>query len=142
MPPKDTRWQDLTWSWACSTGHPTADQALEAAAQAAWPYAVLCAWTYLNDRDSAHDLMDHAVQNASEYLGRHPGATVEKLKARIKSVLRRRAKQLAGKRNRELSRGSLADMEQVYSGRPEIEQRLYAHELLARLSPFANSIVH
>jgi len=141
MPPKDTRWQDLTWSWAYSTGQPASDQALEAAAQAAWPYAVLCAWTYLNDHDAAHDLMDHAVQNASDYLGRHPGAPVGKLTARIKSVLRRRSKQLAAKQSRELSHGSLADLEQMYSGRPEIEQQVYAHELLARLSPFANSIV-
>lgn len=74
MPPKDTRWQDLTWSWAYSTGHPASDLILGAAAQAAWPYAVLCAWTYPNDRDAAHDLMDHAGQNASDYLGRHPGA--------------------------------------------------------------------
>ena len=138
MPPKDTRWQDLTWSWACSTGQSASDQALDTAAQAAWPYAVLCAWTYLNDRDSAHDLMDYAVQNASEYLERHPGAPVKKLTARIKSVLRRRAKQLAAKRSHELSHGSLADLEQMYSGRPEIEQRVYANELLAQLSPFAN----
>ncbi|MBS1821284.1 MAG: sigma-70 family RNA polymerase sigma factor [Acidobacteria bacterium] len=142
MPPKDTRRQDLTWSWACSTGHPATDQALDAAAQAAWPYAVLCAWTYLNDRDSAHDLMDHAVQNAADYLERHPGRPVQKLTARIKSVLRRRAKQLTAKRGRELSHGSLADLEQMYSERPEIEQRIYAYEVLAQLSPFANSIVH
>lgn len=142
MPPKDTRWQDLTWSWASSTGQPASDQALDAAAQAAWPYAVLCAWTYLNDRDSAHDLMDHAVQNAADYLGRHPGRPVQKLTARIKSVLRRRAKQLVAKHNRELSHGSLADLEQMLAGKIEIEQRIYAYEVLAQLSPFANSIVH
>jgi DNA-directed RNA polymerase specialized sigma24 family protein len=86
--------------------------------------------------------MDRAVQNASEYLGRHPGTPVEKLKARIKSVQRRRAKQLAAKRSRELSHGSLADLERMYAGRTEIEQRIYAYEVLAQLSPFANSIVH
>jgi hypothetical protein len=141
MPPKETRWQDLTWSWASSTGEPASDQALDTAAQAAWSYAVLCAWTYLNDRDSAHDLMDHAVRNASDYLGRHPGRPVHKLTARIKSELRRRAKQLAAKRSRELSHGSLADLEQMLAGRIEIEQRIYAYEVLAQLSPFANSIV-
>lgn len=142
MPPKNTRWQDLTWSWACSTGQPASDLILDAAAQAAWPYAVLCAWTYLNDRDSAHDLMDHSVQNASDYLGRHPDTPIEKLTARIKSILRRRAKQIALKRSREFSHGSLVNLEQMYAGRPEIEQRVYANELLSQLSPFANSIVH
>ena len=142
MPPNGPRWQDRTWSWAYSTGHPASDRVLEAAAQAAWPYALLCAWTYLYDHDAAHDLMDHAVHNAVDYLGRHPDALEDKLTARVKSVLRRRAKQLAAKRSRELSHGSLADLEPMYSERPEIEQRVYARELLTQLSPFANSIVH
>src|ERR1700735_2911033 len=106
MLPKGPSWQDLTWSWACSTGHPASDQALEAAAKAAWPFAMLCAWTYLNDRDVAHDLMDHAVQNVSDYISRHPDAPSNKLTARMKSVLRRRSKQLAAGRYRELQYGS------------------------------------
>lgn len=142
MPPKGRSWQELTWSWAYSTGHPASDQRLEAAAEAAWPYALLCAWTYLTDGDAAHDLMDHAVENASRYAIRHSDSTLDKLTSRIKSVLRRRAKQLAAKRSHELSYGSLFDLEQVYAGQPETEQRVYANELLARLSPFAQSIVH
>ena len=39
MPPNGRSWQVLTWSWACTTGHPASDQVLEAAANAAWPYA-------------------------------------------------------------------------------------------------------
>ena len=142
MPPNGPRWQDRTWSWAYSTGHPASDRVLDAAAQAAWPYALLCAWTYLNDRAVAHDLMDHAVQNTVDYLGRHPDVPQGKLAGRIKSVLRRRAKQLASKHSHELSHGSLADLEPMYAERPEIEQRVYANELLAQLSPFANAIVH
>jgi hypothetical protein len=64
MQPQGRIWQELTWSWAYSTGHPTSDQRLEAAAKAVWPYALFCAWTYLNDHAAAHDLLDHAVQNA------------------------------------------------------------------------------
>ena len=142
MPPKGPRWKELTWSWAYSTGHPASDQRLEAAAKAAWPYALLCAWTYLNDSDAAHDLMDHAVENASRYIARHPDSASNKLASRIKSVIRRRAKQLAAKRSRELSYGSLLDLEQVYAGQPEAEQRVYANELFAHLSPFAQSIVN
>ena len=109
---------------------------MEAAAQAAWPYALLCAWTYLHDHEAADDLMDHAVQNAVDYLGRHPDALQDKLTARVKSVLRRRAKQLAAKRSRELSHGSLTDLEPMYAERTEIEQRVYARELLAQLLQF------
>ncbi len=86
--------------------------------------------------------MDHAVHNAADYLSRHPDIFQDKLTARVKSVLRRRAKQLAAKHSREFSHGSLADLEPMYAERPEIEQRIYARELLAQLSPFANSIVH
>ena len=96
MPPKCSIGQGLTWSWAYSTGHPASDQRLDAAAKAAWSYAVLCAWTYLNDLDSAHDLMDLAVQKAAGYAARHPDSPPNKLTTRIKSALRRRAKQLAG----------------------------------------------
>jgi hypothetical protein len=135
MTPNGSNWKVLTWSWAYSTGHPASDQKLEAAAHAAWSYASLCAWTYLNDPDAAVDLMDHAVHNASQYLARHSDAPEQKLTARIKSVIRRRARQLAAKRSRELPSGSMRDMEQLHVGHSEAEQRTYANELFSRLSP-------
>ena len=140
MPPQGRIWQELTWSWAYSTGHPASDQNLEAAAKAAWPYALLCSWTYLHDHAAAHDLMDRAVQNTFEYLGRHPACSETKLLWRIKSVLKRRARQQSTKRNREIPYGSLFDLEALYTAPSDVEQRVYASELLARLSPFARSI--
>jgi hypothetical protein len=142
MPPKCSIGQGLTWSWAYSTGHPASDQRLDAAAKAAWSYAVLCAWTYLNDQNSAHDLMDVAVQKVAGYAARHPESAPNKLTGRIKTALRRRAKQLAAARSRELSYGSLLAFEKVYAGQPEAEQRVYANELLSRLSPFGQSIAN
>ena len=141
MPPRNRSWQELTWSWAYSTGSPAYDQILEAAAHAAWPYALLCAWAYLNDRDAAHALMDHAIQNTSAYMKRHPDASLSKLTARFKSVIRRRTKQLNSKYERELSFGSMHDMEKLRASEPEAEQRVYAAEVLSQLSPFARSIL-
>jgi hypothetical protein len=89
-------------------GHPTSDQRLEAAAKTAWPYALLCAWTYLNDHAAAHDLMDHAVQNANDYLGRHLDCPDKKLAWRIKGVIRRRARQQSAKKSREIQYGVFA----------------------------------
>ena len=140
MTPNGSNWKVLTWSWAHSTGHPASDQKLEAAAHAAWSYASLCAWTYLNDHDAAVDLMDHAAHNASQYLARHSDTPEQKLTARIKSVIRRRARQLAAKRSREFPSGSMRDMEQLHVGHPEAEQRAYARQLFSRLSPTAQSI--
>lgn len=141
MPPQGRIWRELTWSWAYSTGHPASDQNLEAAAKAAWPYALLCSWSYLNDHAAAHDLMDYAVQNTFDYLGRHPGCSETRLLWRIKSVIKRRARQQSTKRNREIPFGSLRDLEELYTGQAEAEQRVYANELFERLSPFAQSIV-
>lgn len=132
--------EDLSWSWAWSTGHLAFDQKLEPAAKAAWPYALLCAWTYLNDRDTAHDLMEHAVRNAGEYFVRHPDSTEQKLTARIRSVLRRRAKQIAHQRRREMASGSLLDLEHLRASAGEVEENAIAGELFARLSPFAQSV--
>jgi hypothetical protein len=81
------------------TGHPTSDQRLEAAAKAVWSYALLCAWTYLNDHAAAHDLMDHAVRNAFDYLGRHADCPDKKLAWRIKSVIKRSARQQSAKKS-------------------------------------------
>ena len=141
MTPNVRSSKELTWSWAYSTGHPASDQKLETSAHAAWSYAFLCAWTYLNDQDAAVDLMDHAVQNASLYLARHSDTPEQKLTARIKSVIRRQAKQLAAKHSRELPCGSMRDMEQLHVGYPEAEQSAHARELISRLSPTAQSIL-
>jgi len=130
-----------TRCWSYSTGHPASDQKLVAAAHAAWSYASLRAWTYLNDHDAAVDLMNHAAHNASQYLARHGDTPEQKLTARIKSVIRRRARQLAAMRSRELPSGSMRDMEQLHVGRSEAEQRTYAKELFSRLSPTAQSIL-
>ena len=114
-------WQKLTWSWASSTGNPALDQRLDAAAHAAWPYARLCAWAYLNDQPAAHDIMDHAVENASGYIARHPDFSDKKLLSRIKSMLRRRARQIAAKQRREILYGLFVDMEDLYVVQPEVE---------------------
>ncbi len=86
--------------------------------------------------------MDHAAQNASDYITRHPDVSLHKLTARIKSELRRRAKQLAAKRRHEILYGSIADLEHLLVTRPDIELGVYASELFGQLSPFAQSIAH
>ena len=84
--------------------------------------------------------MDHAVQNTFDYLVRHPGCSETKLLWRLKSVIKRRARQQLTRRRREIPSGSLLDLEAMYAGPSDAEQRVYASELLARLSPFARSI--
>ncbi|HEX4576511.1 MAG TPA: hypothetical protein VH117_04120 [Edaphobacter sp.] len=85
--------------------------------------------------------MDHAVQKVFGYLGRHKDCPDRKLAWRIKGVIKRRARQQSKKTSREIQYGSLLDLEKVYVGQSEAEQRIYVNEVFARLSPFAQSIV-
>jgi DNA-directed RNA polymerase specialized sigma24 family protein len=85
--------------------------------------------------------MDFAVRKASWYAARYPDIPLNKLTGRIKAAVRRRAKQLSAARSHELSYGSLVALEELYAGLPEAEQKVYAKELFARLSPFAQSIL-
>ena len=140
MPPSEPHWEELTWSWACSTGHRTSDQKMEPAAKAAWPYALLCAWSYMNDRDAAHDLMEHAVRKADEYLGRHPDLPDQKLLGHLKSCIRRRAKQIARRQRREIAFGLLPELEHMVVGPSNAEQQVIAGELLARMSPVNQTV--
>jgi len=140
MPPSESHWEELTWSWAWSTGRRASDQKLEPAARAAWPYALLCAWSYLNDRDAAYDLMDHAVRKADEYLARHPEVADLKLVAHFKSFIRRRAKQIARKYSREIACGLLPDLERLLVGLSNVEQQVIAGEMFERLSPVAQFV--
>lgn len=142
MRSKGRIWQELTWSWAFSTGDLASDQKLASAAQAAWPYAVLYAWTYLNDVDAAHDLMDYAIENTRGYYTRHPDYPFEKFKWRMKSSLKRRAKQQASNREHELQAGSLSELQDRVASEPIAEQYVYAKELLNALSPFAKTIAN
>ncbi len=86
--------------------------------------------------------MEHAVHNTCRYVARHPEAPPEKLTNRIKSVIRRRARQLSARRSRELPFGLTLDMEALLAGELEAEKRVFANELLSRMSPFARAIVN
>ena len=85
--------------------------------------------------------MDYAVQNTSSYVARHSDCSDKKLILHLKSVIKRRARQQSAKRSREIQYGSLIDLEKLYIGQPEAEQRVYANEIFGRLSQFAQSIV-
>jgi hypothetical protein len=86
--------------------------------------------------------MDHAIQNTTEYIARHPNISSAKVNARVKSEIRRHAKHLASGQDREHPNGSASDFEALCAVQPDIEQRIYASEIFARLSPFAQGIVN
>jgi hypothetical protein len=101
---------------------------------------MLCAWTYLNDHHAAHDLMDLAVENTSQYALRRQDLPVRNLVWRMKSIIRRRARQQVARRRFEVPYGSLLEIEKFYFVEPDTDNRVYAEELMDRLTPFARSI--
>jgi DNA-binding NarL/FixJ family response regulator len=134
-----------SWSWLYPDASPALAHTLEAAAEATWSYAVYCAWSYLHDQDAASDLMDYALKHVSGYVSRFPeGPSPEKLALRLRSLLKRRARQ-AARGERMISVGSLIDLDNHYRkfrDSPELEQRVYAQEILERLSPQARAIAN
>ena len=96
----------------------------------------------MNDHDTAYDLMDHAIQNTTEYIARHPSVTSVKVKARVKSEIRRQAQCLARRQRREYPNGLATDLEVMSVCQPDIEQHTYATEIFAGLSPFAQGIIN
>ena len=79
--------------------------------------------------------------SVSFYPERHPDSPTKKLTWRLKSVIKRLAQQKAAKKAYEVPFASLIDLEHRYAESPDAERRVYANELLDRLSPVAQSIV-
>lgn len=136
--------QRSPWVWIQAGISPAASRDLEAAAEATWRYAVYCAWSYLNDRDAAYDLMDYAMEKMCKYIGRSSSQLrTGKLSSRFHSLVKRRAKQLARRRQTEVALGTLADLANLYQNlkqQPHEEQRLYVQEVLDKISPQARAV--
>jgi DNA-directed RNA polymerase specialized sigma24 family protein len=85
--------------------------------------------------------MDHAIHTASEYMRDHADVLAEHLVVRLKDIIRSRAKRIAAKSSREVSLGSLSELEKMLAVPPQAEQMAIASELFGRLSPFTQSVV-
>lgn len=138
--------KDRMWNWITPTSSPETNSMLKAAAVEVWPYASWCAWSYLHDRDAAFDLMDRAIENTAGYASRLNGAaTVERLVWRMRSVLKRLAKQEVKKHRLEVPYGLLVDLEYAHAGSqketPKFDQAVETKDILRKLSPEARDIL-
>src|SRR5215469_6193588 len=97
--------------WYLGSPDPEVDLLFRRACALAWPYALYCASRYLHDHQAAYDLMDHAVESAERYYERfHGQRNSAQLFSHIASIIRRRSKQIVGGR-KEISSGSLSDLD-------------------------------
>src|SRR5664279_5280824 len=119
-----------------------ARELLLAAARLAWPYARRSAWSYLHDETLAAELLEKAVEIVTPYVSR--GSTLpssQKLVARLRSQVRRLARQEAHRRRHEKCIGTIFDLATIApSHSTDVDERLFLEKLLELLSPFSRII--
>jgi len=132
-------------SWMCgSTLEEETRQRLIAAACHAWPYARKSAWCYLQDESLAPELLESALLVVQAYAKKQsPAPDIRKLGARLRSQIRRVAKQRANHLRLEDRRGSLLDLDPLalQTAATQIES-LFVTEVLDRLSPAARNVAY
>ena len=128
------------WKWEASLDG-TLRATLLAAAESSWPYARHCAWSYLNDVTFAAEILEESLGVVRSYAVRvSPSPPVQKLTARLRSQIRRVAKQRA-KRLKEEPTGFLHDLDLfVRADHPDPTDLLYLEEVLNLLSPQAKEV--
>ena len=119
-----------------------ARELLLAAARSAWPYARRSAWSYLHDESLAAELLEKAVEKITPYVGRASSLpSSAKVLARLRSEVRRLAKQEAHRRRFEEYRGTVLDLELLAPTYvPNMEERLLLEEFLNLVSPYGRII--
>ena len=112
------------------------------AAQSAWPYARRSAWSYLHDESMAAELLERAIEQISPFLKRSTSLpSPEKVTARLRSQVRRLAKQKAHRGRLELYKGSVLDLELLApASAPTLDDQVFLDRFLALLSPYGRVI--
>ncbi|HEY6375632.1 MAG TPA: hypothetical protein VIX90_08920 [Edaphobacter sp.] len=128
------RWNDSLDEWLRTR--------LAAAAQATWPYAQISAWSYLHDETMAREILEDALDVVRSYALRFSSPpSQEKITARLRSQVRRIAKQKANRTRLVTPTGDLRDLERYASTEtPDPTDALLLEQVLTLLSPQAKEV--
>lgn len=132
---------DLIWKWHEALNEELRSK-LMTAAQVNWAHAQLAAWSYLHDTMQTAEIMEEAIEVVQTYaLHASPPPAQAKLNARLRSQVRRIVKQRANRTRKEISTGSIQDLE-IYApaSTSDPTQALLLKEVLERLSPQAHQV--
>ncbi len=132
---------DPLWKWRDAPDEGLRSR-LAAAVEATSAYAQFSAWSYLHDTMLTAEIMEEAIEVVRAYALRFsPPPSEAKLTARLRSQVRRIAKQSANLSSKETCAGALYDLE-VYApaSTPDPTEVLLLEEVLARLSPQAQKV--
>lgn len=135
-----TRSIDPLWRWASTLDRAQKERLLQAI-EANRPFARVTAWSYLHDEQLSGELIERALESVQNFAAATaPTPSVEKLTARLRSQIRRVAKQMR-RRVKEDHEGSLRDLELLApSENPNPIEFLFLEEVVKLLSPEAKEI--
>ena len=116
-------------------------QQLLSAVDPTWSFAHMIAWSYLHDEAQAAEMVEEALEVVRVYAVRSsPAPTTQKLTARLRSQIRRLAKQKAN-RIKEEAIGSLEALDSLLQ--PHFNdplEQVFLDRVLAELTPRARDI--
>jgi len=131
---------DVLWKWEDSLDEALRQQLLSAV-ESTWPFAHMTAWSYLHDEAQAAEIVEEALEVVRAYAVRSsPAPTTQKLTARLRSQIRRIAKQRAN-RIKEEPIGSLDDLDSLLQPHfNDPSEQVFLEQVLAELTPRARDV--
>ncbi len=116
-------------------------QQLMSAVESTWAFAHMTAWSYLNDGAQGTDLVEQALEVVRAYaLRTSPAPSTQKLTARLRSQVRRIAKQRKNQ-VKEVAEGSSLELEIYPATRlPDPVEVLFLQEIVREFSPQAKEV--
>ncbi len=131
---------DVLWKWEDSLDG-ALRQKLMSAVESTWGFAHMTAWSYLNDGAQGPELIEQALEKVQVFaLRTSPPPSTQKLTARLKSQIRRLAKQRKN-RNKEVQDGSALGLELYPASQvPDPTEVLFLQEIVREYSPQAKEI--
>jgi DNA-directed RNA polymerase specialized sigma24 family protein len=133
---------DALWKWRDSLREELQPR-LMTAYEEVLPFARYSAWSFLHDGALANELLEEAMESVHAYaLKTSPPPATSKLAARLRSQVRRVAKQRANRQSKEDCVGSLLDMERdhLMAETNDLTEMVLIKEIVGRLSPEARKI--
>ena len=125
---------DVLWKWEDSLDG-ALRQKLMSAVESTWGFAHMTAWSYLNDGAQGPELIEQALEKVQAFaLRTSPPPSTQKLTARLKSQIRRLAKQRKN-RNKEVQDGSALELELYPASQvPDPTEVLFLQEIVREYS--------
>ncbi len=131
---------DVLWKWEDSLDEALRQQLLSAV-ESTWSFAHMTAWSYLYDEARGPELIEEALEPVWAFASKSsPRPTTQKLTARLRSQVRRLAKQQKN-HIKEFPEGGSLELDAYAASRPiDPVEGLFLEEIVRELSPQAKDV--